>query len=131
MADQIKAVWSGVKELRTGIDKMTKAEDAATRKAMVKVSAELRKLIRANTPVRRTNLNRQPAPGDTRRNVHALKPKPKRTGEWTGKVSAMGGRRNLYVGALEAKQPFVAPVEQAYNPLPTFEAEWDKAFKLP
>lgn len=130
MADSIKAVWTGIGDLSTGIKKMTKAEDAATRKALVKVSAELRKRIRANTPVRKTALNRQPPPGDTKRGVHALRPKHKRTGEWTGKVSAMGGRRNLYVGRLEAKEPFVAPVEDAFDPLPIFEAEWDKAFKL-
>lgn len=129
MSDFIGATLHGFREVRADFARVVAAEDAATRRAMVRTSAKLRSEIRKATPVRTTNLHRDPPPGDTRRHVHAVKPR-KRGEEWTGKVSAMGGRRNLYVGKLEEQHPFVKPVEEAFRGEEIFREEWEAAFRL-
>lgn len=125
----ITAAWSGVGKVKADLARVVVEEDRATRRAVVRTSAKLRTEIRKATPVRTTDLTRDPAPGDTRRHVHADKPR-KRGEEWTGKVSAMGGRRNLYVGRLEERHPFVQPVVDAFDGTTIFREEWEKAFRL-
>ncbi len=42
----------------------------------------------------------------------------------------MGGRRNLYVGRLEAKRPFVPPVADNFDGTAILREEWEKAYRL-
>jgi len=125
----ISAVFHGAHETRAGLERVSRETDRATRRAMVRTSAELRKRIRANAPVRTTSLTRDPPPGDTKRHVHSARPR-QRGAEWTGKVSAMGGRRNLYVGKLEQRRPFVQPVAASFDGTAIFREEWEKAYRL-
>lgn len=127
MPDGLSFRWSGVQGFKADLAKINRAEERATRRAMVKVSAALRKRVRANTPVRKPD-GRQPPPGKTRRNVHTLTPR-KIPGGYTGRVSAMRGLQNLYVGALEDRTNFFADAESGFDPKPVFEAEWVKAYK--
>ncbi len=125
MADHLLGLsFRGVAALRGELESIGKDADLATRRGMVKAEARLRTLTRRR-------MNGRPGPnkvtGDTARGVHALKPRRADAG-WSGRVSAMGGERNFYVGRLEDRFPFMRP---AYDEFLTeardiFEAEWAK-----